>query len=442
MDQTHNASEETRKLDSLPEIDAKKPALTPVGQIDDDDAESAAAYQSLMRHRAERRRKKIVRIAIAVGVIAAIGIFLGVGKLISGGGSEGGEAAIPTEFVYRDDFRESISGTGNAKPLEQVTVAADLTGEVISVDVAVGDVVFKSQQLMTIKNDSLDTDADEAWFKYKEAETAEDAAQTELNYVWGTSDDQAERDRVYIALMRARAATQAAYDAYEQAATRAHDRTVRAPIDGTVISLGGVAVGQQLGAATTPEGQGQTPSASASTGIQLADLSQMTVAIEVNEIDITKVAVGQHATVTFSALPGVESEATVTEIATLSSGGGEGGYYGGGNVTYTVTLLIENPNPQLKPGMTASARIDVQYLPGALCVSTSALMTDDGENYYLMVVDPETREAMPVTVTVLAEGSTTAAIEGAVAEGDEVQSGLSMPTAEGAEYETGGAVIF
>ena len=59
-----------------------------------------------------------------------------------------------------------------------------------------------------------------------------------------------------------------------------------------------------------------------------------------------------------------------------------------------------------------------------------------------MVVDPETREAMPVTVTVLAEGSTTAAIEGAVAEGDEVQSGLSMPTAEGAEYETGGAVIF
>lgn len=70
MDQTHNASEETRKLDSLPEIDAEKPALTPIGQIDDDDAESAAAYQSLMRHRAERRRKKIVRIAIVAGVVA------------------------------------------------------------------------------------------------------------------------------------------------------------------------------------------------------------------------------------------------------------------------------------------------------------------------------------------------------------------------------------
>ncbi len=439
MDQTPHAHEENSNLENLPKIG--QPELTPIGTLDEDDAESAAAYQSLMRHRKERRRKKIVRIAIVAGVVAAIVLFNVVRGLFSRGGGED-EAAIPTEFIYRDDFRESISGTGSAKPREQVTVAADLTGEVISIDVAVGDTVFKTQPLMTVKNDSLDTDADEAWFKFKEAEAAEETAQDELNYVWGTSDSQTERDRVYIALMRARAATQAAYDAYEQAAQKARDRTVRAPIDGTVISLGDITVGQQLGAAAPTSTTQSQPSASASTGIQLADLSQMTVAIEVNEIDITKVAVGQHATVTFSALPGVESEATVTEIATLSSGGGEGGYYGGGNVTYTVTLLIENPDPQLKPGMTASARIDVQYLPGALCVSTSALMTDDGENYYVMVVDPETREAMPVTVTVLAEGSTTAAIEGAVAEGDEVQSGFSMPATDGAEYETGGMVIF
>ncbi|MCR4870065.1 MAG: efflux RND transporter periplasmic adaptor subunit [Atopobiaceae bacterium] len=438
MDQTHNASEETRKLDSLPEIDAEKPALTPVGQIDDDDAESAAAYQSLMRHRAERRRKKIVRIAIAAGVIAAICIFLGVGKLISGGGSDGGEAAIPTEFVYRDDFRESISGTGAAKPRQQVTVAADLTGEVTSIDVAVGDVVFKGQQLMTIRNDSLGTDADEAWFKYKEAEAAENTAQEELNYVWGTSDDQTERDRVYIALMRARAATQAAYDAYEQAAQKARDRTVRAPIDGTVISLGDATVGQQLG--TAPSGEGQTPtSPSSSTGILLADLSQMTVAVEVNEIDITKIAVGQHGTVRFSALPGVESEAVVTEIATMSSGGGEG-YYGG-NVTYTVTLLIEQPDPQLKPGMTASVQIDVQYIPGALCVSTSALMTDDGTSYYVLVKEDD-GEFVPQPVTVIAEGSTTAVIEGAIAEGDEVQISGGWSGEAGAEDATGGMVMF
>ena len=88
MDQTHNASEETRKLDSLPEIDAEKPALTPIGQIDDDDAESAAAYQSLMRHRAERRRKKIVRIAIAAGVVAGIAVISGAAVYLAKSGRE------------------------------------------------------------------------------------------------------------------------------------------------------------------------------------------------------------------------------------------------------------------------------------------------------------------------------------------------------------------
>ena len=256
--------------------------------------------------------------------------------------------------------------------------------------------------------------------------------------MWGTSDDQTERDRVYIALMRARAATQAAYDAYEQAAQKARDRTVRAPIDGTVISLGDATVGQQLG--TAPSGEGQTPApASPSTGILLADLSQMTVAVEVNEIDITKIAVGQHGTVRFSALPGVESEAVVTEIATMSSGGGEG-YYGG-NVTYTVTLLIEQPDPQLKPGMTASVQIDVQYIPDALCVSTSALMTDDGTSYYVLVKE-DNGEFVPQPVTVIAEGSTTAVIEGAIAEGDEVQISGGWSGEAGAEYETGGMVMF
>ena len=155
----------------IPDVEDERPQGLSE-DMDDEDAESALAYQSLMRHRKERRRKKIIRVCIVLGVIAAIAVFGLVRNLLSNAGGDAGEAAIPTEFVYRDDFRESISGTGNAKPLEQVTVAADLTGEVISVDVAVGDVVFKSQQLMTIKNDSLDTDADEAWFKYKEAEEA------------------------------------------------------------------------------------------------------------------------------------------------------------------------------------------------------------------------------------------------------------------------------
>lgn len=211
---------------------------------------------------------------------------------------------------------------------------------------------------------------------------------------------------------------------------------MRAPIAGTVVSLGGAAVGQRL-SATGGEGQG-----SASTGIQLADLSQMSVVVQVSEVDITKVEVGQTATVTFSALPGVVSDAVVSEIATLSSSG-EGGYGAGGSVTYAVTLLIENPDPQLKPGMTASVSIDVQYIPGALCVSSNALMTDDGETYYLLVVtDPATGATEQRFVTVLAESSTAAVVEGDIAEGDTVQSGIGWTGGEPEAGMGGGSVVY
>lgn len=438
MDQTPKTSAESTSLEHLPQIDG--PATVPVGQIGEDDAESAAAYQSLMRHRKERRRKKLLRIAIVAGVAVAIVLFNAIRSLLSNGGGSG-EITVPTEFVYRDDFSESVSGTGSAKPRRQVAVAADLTGEVESIEVAVGDTVSEGQILMNVKNDSLDKAVDDAWYAYKEAEMAESEKQDVLNNVW-YGDNQDAKDRAYIDLMRARTATEEKYKAYEEAVQKAHDRTVRAPFAGTIVSLGDAVVGQPLGSSSPSPGAATTTAPNASTGIQIADLSQMSVTIEVSEIDISMIEVGQHATVTFSALPGVEAEAYVTEIATLSSSG-ETGFSGGGGVTYTVTLLIEEPDPQLKPGMSASVHIDVQYIPDALCVSTSALMSDDGSTYYLMVRNPETGEFEQRFVTVIAESSTTAVVEGDIAEGDEVQGGSAgVPGGTDGSMDGGGMVMY
>lgn len=217
--QSEKSTRKDSLSDSLPSID--QAPLTPIGQIDDDDAESALAYQSLARHRKERRRKKLVRIAIVAGIVAAIVLFLAARSLFSNGGSAD-NPTIPTESVYRDDFRESVSGTGSAKPREQVSVASGLEGEVLSIDVAVGDTVSEGQILMTVKNDGLGEAADEAWYAYKDAEAAEDAAQEALNAVW-YGDDQAAKDSAYIALKKAELATEKAYSAYEDAVKKAED---------------------------------------------------------------------------------------------------------------------------------------------------------------------------------------------------------------------------
>ena len=383
--------------------------------IDDEDAESQLAYQSLMRHRKERRRKKIVRAAIVLGILAAAGIFFWARSCQST--NQGTD--LPTmqvDFVYRDDFRESISATGSARPDSSVIVNPGIEGTVTSVEVAAGDTVTIGQTLATIENNSLDKAVDEAWFSYKDAEAAVNEAQAALNEVW-YGDDQAAKDSTYIALERAKAARDSALEAYQDAVDAAENRDLKAPISGTVITME-LQVGQKLG-----EGSGSGLDGTGT--IQIADLSQMRVTVEVSEIDITKVAIGQGATVTFSALPDVELDAEVVNIAAMSSG--ENG--GWGAVTYSVELLIPKPDPALKPGMTASVRIDVQAIDDVLMVPTSALQTDDGVSYYVFVVtDYDAGEVEMRPVTVLAEGPSSVAVEGDLSEGDMVQIVTSWDT--------------
>ena len=140
--------------------------------------------------------------------------------------------------------------------------------------------------------------------------------------------------------------------AYDEAVARAAKRTVTASIAGSVVAVNiepGKALGAAAGAATSP--------------VQIADLSQMTVSINVNEIDILKITADQTAEVTFTAAPDLTLPATVVSIATTSAGSGDasgGALYGGsmgGAVTYAVKLLIAEPDPRLKPGMTAKATI-------------------------------------------------------------------------------------
>lgn len=101
-------------------------------------------------------------------------------------------------------------------------------------------------------------------------------------------------------------------------------------------------------------------------------------------------------------------------------------------MTYSVELLIPNPDPSLKPGMTASATIVTQSVTDALIAPVAALSThDDGTTTVDVVTyaadgssieSVETRE-----VTVVAQNSNDAAVEG-LSEGDV----LMLPSTDGA----------
>lgn len=91
----------------------------------------------------------------------------------------------------------------------------------------------------------------------------------------------------------------------------------------------------------------------------------MSLEIQVDELDISQISLGQEATISVDALGGEQFEAKVTRMA--STGENEGG-----NSKFTVELTLEKSGDML-PGMSASAFIDLGIKSGTLCIPVAAL---------------------------------------------------------------------
>lgn len=394
--------------------------LRPNGTLDesDEDMEARLAMESLMRHRRARRRKKLIAGGIMGAIVLAGAVVWGISKFT---GNAGGDDApqLMTTFIDRGDFTEAVEASGAAKPVTSVVVNPEVGGTIESVNVAEGDTVQEGDVLLTVKNDELDKAIRDAEMGVRNAKLGVSQAQStydtmyEKYYDPELSDDERPEvsaiDEAAFAVESARNSLSDAQEAYNIAVANAEKRTVCAPKSGSVVVMNA-----QVGASTDS-------AANAGGLIQIADLTQMTVKVQVNEVDISRVSVGQMAKATFSALPGVELDAQVTRIATVAGSGEDSYGYGGGVVTYDVSLLIPQPAAELKPGMTANVQIMLQSVPDTLMVPSSCVAMDEaGSSYVMVVTDYETGAVERRPVTVRASDQTTSAIEGDVSEGDEV----------------------
>ena len=88
----------------------------------------------------------------------------------------------------------------------------------------------------------------------------------------------------------------------------------------------------------------------------------MTVAF--SESDISKVKVGQPATITMDALSGVELASHVSAISTV-------GTTSSGVVSYDATLTLDQTDSRVKPGMSASASVIVGQAQGVTVPNAS-----------------------------------------------------------------------
>jgi HlyD family secretion protein len=150
--------------------------------------------------------------------------------------------------------------------------------------------------------------------------------------------------------------------------------TIRAPFDGTVS-----AVSAQVG----NNASGNLVSM-VSTSL-IADLS-------VNEVDAAKIALGQKATITFDAVPGLSLTGSVAQINSV-------GTVSQGVVSYDIQIRFDATDPRVKPGMTLNANIQTGVAHDTLIVPSSAVKTSGSGSYVLAFNPPIAQSAITAAGT-------------------------------------------
>ena len=150
---------------------------------------------------------------------------------------------------------------------------------------------------------------------------------------------------------------------------------LRAPIAGTALSVD-VSVGQKVGAGTS--------------AVTLADLSQLELTVNVAEVDVGKIKLGQKAEITVDALPDKVFKGAVTRIAPSSAATS-------GVVNYPVTIQLDPTGLEgVRPGMTAMANLLGDEVADSWLVPTSALVQQGGKSVVMILRDGQ---RTPIAVT-------------------------------------------
>ena len=398
----------TETLPIISAADTKQPQTSLDDSTDISDEE---AYAKLKAKRAERRRKKLIRRGIAVGVVVAIALIAIIATLVINAQPAGTNGPV-TDMVTEGTFTTTVEAKGQLKPISASVVSPSVDGTVEKINVQAGQSVNEGDVLMTIKNDALDSAVSEAQRAVAAAQedlnnakvalaAAQAAPTTDSDGSTGPSDANANANAVSTA-QRNLASAQAAL---EQATAKAAERTVKAPSSGSIVELNA-----KVGATVTGGMiMGESDTSGGMQCMQIADLSKMKVTVQVGEKDIAKIAVGQSANVTYPAFPDIVSQGTVTAIASVANS--DSGSGSGGSVTFNVDVLIEAPDSRLKPGMTAEVSVVTEKLDDVVMVPTMALMTEDGEHYYVnLATDSEGKKTRRVKVTVVTQNDNEAVV--------------------------------
>ncbi|MBS1210504.1 MAG: efflux transporter periplasmic adaptor subunit [Proteobacteria bacterium] len=350
-----------------------------------------------------------------------------------------------TAPVALSDLEDAVLATGTIQAFKQVSVGAQVSGQIKSLKVKLGDRVKAGEliaeidsltQQNTLRNAEAalqNTQAQlaakaatlkqaELAFKRAEQLLAEDAGSRES---YETAEATLQTTRAEIAALNAQIAQSKI--SVDTAKLNLGYTKIVAPMDGTVVAL------------ITQEGQTVNANQSTPTIIKLARMDPVTIKAQISEADVTRVKPGQKVYFTILGEPerrytttlraiepapdSISTDTTTTTTSTTSSSSSA--------IYYNGLLDVPNPEDKLRISMTAQVHIVLAEAPKALSIPSVALGDKDRDGRYSVRVLDEHGFAVPRKVRIGLNNSVSAQVLDGLREGDQVVLGeatASTPT--------------
>lgn len=393
-----------------------------------------------------KQLKRLAKFVVLLIILAGAG---GVGLWYFYGASEA--KTVPgTVAVGRGDIETTVLASGVLEASSLVSVGAEVSGTIKTVNVQLGDNVKKGDLIAEI--DSLNQEnavksaqaalaGVEAQKRNQEAVLSKAKAaldrSTQLNassLVSQTDLDtaQAAVDQAQAQIDQLDAQIAQAELTVDSAKLNLSRTQIVAPSDGTVVAL------------LVEEGQTVNANSSTPTIAKIANLDTMVIKAEISEADVVKVQPGQRVYFTILGDPDNKIEATLREIepaptsissdSTSSSTSSDAVYYNG-------LFDVPNSDHRLRISMTAEVTIVLADAKNVLTLP-SGLVTHKGRDgkTVVMVYDPATEQERPTPVEVGLNNNINAEIVSGLNEGEQVvnSTGTRLSSTSSSRSDRGG----
>ena len=360
-------------------------------------------------------------------------------------------AAQPPSFVTATatvtDLQDTVLASGTLQAFKQVSVGAQVSGQVKVLHVVLGDKVKAGQliaEIDSVPQQNTQRNAEAALANVQAQLRAQQATQAQTALALqrqkelfaadaGSRADlesaQAANDLALANVDGLKAQILQAQVTVDTAKVNMGYTRIVAPIDGQVVAI------------VTQQGQTVNANQSTPTIIKLAQTETMTVKTQISEADVTRVKMGQKVYFTIlgepnkrytatlrSIEPAPDSILTETTSSTSTTAASTAIYYNG---------LFDAPNEdgKLRISMTAQVQIVRADAPGALTIPATALGPRGKDGSYTVRVVGADGQAQPRSIKVGLNTNVSVQVLEGLSEGDKVVIGdaATAPSKTGAQ---------